>query len=126
MKRFGLWLCGSLLLFAFVFSTGISEVQAADDCECPGTVIIGAERNQLVAELLKNDDFKAIKKELEAKNYQWNGAGAIEVRDLDELIPGVIGYKVVFADESGFEVGAAIFNVKGTIAFAGVSPIDEH
>jgi hypothetical protein len=124
MKRFISLICGGLVLILLFLSPG-NAVQAEEhDCECPGTVIKGEERNKLVANLLKNDVFKQEKLRLEAKGNVWQGASAIEVRD---LAPGVLVYQVVFLSEDGIEMGAAFAPMFGSIIFLDIfEPIHDH
>jgi hypothetical protein len=84
MKRFISLVCGSLVLILMFLSPG-NSVQAEEACDCPGTVLTGAERNKLVANLLKSDVFKQAKHDLKNEGYAWQGAGAIEVSDFRNL-----------------------------------------
>ncbi|MCM3668136.1 hypothetical protein M3181_03860 [Mesobacillus maritimus] len=129
MKRLVSIVCGCLVLLMMFVVPGNAVLAEENDCQCPGTVITGAERNKLVADLLKSDEFKAAKKQLmKEEGYTWAGAGAIEVRDLAEVVqmPTFIGYQVVFKDRSGALQGAAFFNIMGEMQYSGeVFPIDE-
>jgi hypothetical protein len=127
MKRLISLVCGSLVLLVMFLSPG-NAVQAEehDDCGCPGTVITGAERNKLVANLLKSDVFKQARVELKREGYVWQGAGAVEVRDLDEVMPSVVGYQVMIIDEAGNEEAAAFMLMDGTLAYGGHAPLDVH
>lgn len=90
MKRRLSVIIGSLALFLMFFApSGFAQADETE-CECPGTVITGAERNQLVADLLKSDEFKTVKKDLMKDGYKWKGAGAIEVRDFSNLESSVL------------------------------------
>lgn len=124
MKRFISLTCGSLVLILMFLSPG-NAVQAEEaQCECPGKVLTGAERNKIVANLLKSDVFKEEIIELEKQGYVWQGAGAIEVR---EFAPSVMIYQVVFLDEGGIEVGAGFGFMSGSIiSFDYIAPIDDH
>lgn len=85
MKRLISLVCGSLVLVLLFLSPGNAVQAEEQDCECPGTVMTGAERNKLVANLLKSDVFKQEKLMLEKQRYVWQGADAIEVRDFTNL-----------------------------------------
>lgn len=90
MKRSISFIFGSLALFLMFFAPS-DFVQAEEtDCNCPGTVITGAERNKLVADLLKSDEFKSVKKDLMKEGYKWQGADAIELRDFSNLESSVL------------------------------------
>jgi hypothetical protein len=129
MKRFISLVCGSLVLILLFLSPG-NAVQAAehDDCGCPGTVITGAERNKLVANLLKSNVFKQAKIELkdEDEGFRWQGASEVEVRDLDEIMPSVIGFQVMIQDKAGNEEAAAFVLLNGTFTYLGHASLDMH
>ncbi|MFK7691227.1 hypothetical protein [Paenibacillus sp. HJGM_3] len=55
----------------------IGRVSANDDCGCGQ--VVGAEKNKIVADLLKSDAFKAKKQELLKQGYKWNGVDGAEV-----------------------------------------------
>ncbi|MCM3585247.1 hypothetical protein M3182_05755 [Mesobacillus maritimus] len=130
MKRLVSIVCGCLVLLMMFVVPGNAVLAEENDCQCPGTVITGAERNKLVADLLKSDEFKAAKKQLmKEEGYTWAGAGAIEVRDFGEVEgypAAVLVYQVVFVDQDGSLQGAAFFNIMGEMQYSGeVFPIDE-
>jgi hypothetical protein len=126
MKRFISLVCGSLVLILMFLSPG-NAVQAkgqpTDDCGCPGTVITGAERNKLVANLLKSDVFKQAKIELEEEGYVWQGASMIEVRDFDEVVSSLVGYQVMIVDGAGNEEGAVFFLMDDTFEYITHAPL---
>jgi hypothetical protein len=125
MKRFISLVCGSLVLILMFLAPGNAvQAEEQDDCECPGTVFTGAERNKLVANLLKSSVFKEERLELKKEGYVWQGAGAIEIR---ELAPGTVVYQVVFLTENGVEVGAAFGLLSGSIInLEYLAPIHDH
>jgi len=125
MKRFISFVCGSFVLILMFLAPGTAvQAEEQDDCECPGTVFTGAERNKLVANLLKSNVFKEERLELKKDGYVWQGAGAIEVR---ELAPGMIVYQVVFLSGNGVEVGAAFGLISGSIQNLDyLAPIHDH
>ncbi|MBY0097156.1 hypothetical protein [Mesobacillus maritimus] len=125
MKRFISLVCGSLVLILLFLSPGNAvQAEEQDECDCPGTVFTGSERNKLVANLLKSNVFKEERLELKKDGYVWQGAGAIEVR---ELAPGMIVYQVVFLSENGEEVGAAFGLISGSIQNLDyLAPIHDH
>ncbi len=127
MKRRLSLILGSLALFLMIFApSGFAQAEETD-CECPGTVITGAERNKLVSNLLKSDEFKTVKKDLMKDGYKWQGADAIELRDLSELVPfNLKGYQVLFLDEAGKLHGAAFSLVDGQLAYGGIISLDDH
>ena len=48
-------------------------------CGCVTKEIFGAEKNKIVSNLLKSDEFKNAKKELKEEGYKWKGVSDIEV-----------------------------------------------
>jgi hypothetical protein len=99
MKRFISLVCGSLVLLLMFLSPGNAvQAEEQDDCGCPGTVFTGAERNKLVAELLKSDVFKEAKLVLKEEGYVWQGAGAIEVRDFTNLTSSELLFMLGFSE----------------------------
>lgn len=126
MKRSLSLIFGSLALFLMFFApSGFAQAEETE-CECPGTVITGAERNKLVSNLLKSDEFKTVKKDLMKDGHKWQGAGAIEVRDLSDLFPGLIIYQVVFLDETGSLQGAGFTLMDGELVYGGIFPLEGH
>lgn len=125
MKRLISLVCGSLVLLVMFLAPG-NAVQAEEACECPGTVLTGAERNKLVAELLKSDVFKQARIELENEGYVWQGAGAIEVRNLEVIAPSLLGYQVMIINETGNVEAAAFMLMDGSLTYMGHAPLDVH
>jgi hypothetical protein len=75
-QKFSVVLFASFMVFALMFVPG-NFASANDDCGC-GTVD-GAERNKVIADMLKSDVFKVKKEELKEAGYQWNGVANFEV-----------------------------------------------
>lgn len=126
MRKFLALVCGSMMVFLLFFTPG-NVVQAEEDCGCPGTVITGVERNKLVADLLKYGEFKMVKMELENQGFSWQGADAIEIRNLNGIypdFPSLIGFQAVFVDEFGALEGAGFFLIDGSLSYVGHFPIE--
>lgn len=65
------------MMAMMLFLSPTSRVSASDDCGCGQ--VVGAEKNKIVADLLKSDAFKAKKHELLKQGYKWNGVDGAEV-----------------------------------------------
>jgi hypothetical protein len=89
MKKFGLILGGCVMAFGLMFSGPDNVVLAkvdknvVDYCGCPGTSLVGAEKNKIVAELLSSEAFKTAKKEWKEAGFSYLGAADIDVRILE-------------------------------------------
>lgn len=70
-----LFFVGMMALVLFLSPSNL--VSASDDCGCGH--VAGAEKNKIVADLLKSDAFKAKKQELLEQGYMWNGVNGAEV-----------------------------------------------
>lgn len=110
MKKFLSVLCVSMFVFV-MFGTHGNPVKAASnsaskavnastsECGCNVTHILGAERNKIVSDLLKSDEFKELKNELTKEGFSYHGANDIEVVKFNEN--GFIGAAVPFITEEG-------------------------
>lgn len=106
MKKFLSLLLGSLIVL-LVFVTQGNPVEAAkkapapviEDCGCGVTPILGAERNKIVANLLKNNEFKKVKKQAKEEDYKMHGVNDIDVVKFD--FNGSIGVAVPFYSKEG-------------------------
>jgi hypothetical protein len=100
MKKYLSLLCGGLIVL-FMLATPGNPVKAAEECGCNVTPIVGHERNVIVSNLLKSDEFKDLKKDLKKEGYKWNGAHDIEVVKNNDY--GIILVGVPFTDDDGIE-----------------------
>ncbi|WP_407268020.1 hypothetical protein [Radiobacillus sp. PE A8.2] len=73
----------SVLTFVFILAPTVSAAEVDDDCGCHDGVrdVTGAEKNKIVSNLLKSDEWKAMKKDVKALGYKWNGVSGIEVQE---------------------------------------------
>jgi hypothetical protein len=79
MKKIFTMLCGSLVLF-LIFAAPGNSVQAEEhSCSCETTEISGAEKNKIIANLLKSDELKNARKGLVEVGFKWNGVSGVEV-----------------------------------------------
>lgn len=78
MKKYLTLLCTGFI-FLLMFVTPGNTVKAAEECGCNVSPILGVEKNKMVADLLKSEDFKKLKLELEQEQYRWDGAHDIEI-----------------------------------------------
>lgn len=68
-----------IMLFVLMMMVILPVGALADDCGCGVVQLEGAEKNKIVAEVLKNDDFKQLKKSSMAEGYVWNGVSEAQV-----------------------------------------------
>lgn len=80
MKKLVTLMFGSLLAL-LLFAVPGDVVQASDECGCDTSEITGAERNKIVADILKSTEFKVTKAEHESAGYSMLGAEYIQVMD---------------------------------------------
>lgn len=77
-QKFSTIILASFMVIALTFVPGnFASAHEGDDCGCG--IVTGAEKNKVIADMLKSDVFKAKKKELKATGYQWNGVDNFEV-----------------------------------------------
>lgn len=98
-KAMVLWL--AVLSVFLLFSPTVS---AHEEDECGCTVVTGAEKNKHVAELLKSDHLKEVKKDLAnlEEGYRWNGVNGAEViynEEFDQLLIGIPVYNLDRTEE---------------------------
>jgi hypothetical protein len=119
MKKIVTLLCTSLIVLLMFVAPG-NVAFAEDECECITEEITGAEKNKIVADLLKNVEFKYKKQELMNDGYRWNGVKEIEViRNI--TYGGLIMVGVPFIAEDGTVMMAAFFEG----SYMGIAPRDE-
>lgn len=124
MKGFLSLLLGSMIAVFVLFTPG-NAAYAADavgpetnHCGCEVTYLTGAERNKIVSNLLKSDEFKSLKKDLIQDGYKWKGAGAIEVIQ-NHTYGGIILVGVPFIDNAGTEWFFVHLYEEGTFTYLG-------
>jgi hypothetical protein len=109
-------------IFLLMFATPETTVKAAenDDCACHDvSPILGAEKNKIVSDLLKSEEFKSVRKNPEFNAFNWNGAANIEVVKLNQLNFVMIG--VPFTNNNDGNVYMFAF-MNGQ--FLGVTPLN--
>ncbi|MEH7335734.1 hypothetical protein V7161_24215, partial [Neobacillus drentensis] len=90
MKKLLTLLFGGLIALTLFVSTGntakaegIFSIQSSitdEPCHCEDVVqILGAERNKIVSDILKNEEYKDVKHNLKKQGYKFDGAHVIEV-----------------------------------------------
>ncbi|MBM7655619.1 hypothetical protein [Neobacillus cucumis] len=80
-----------------------------EDCACHDvTPILGAERNKIVADLISNNEFKTVKKDLMSKGYKWLGASEVQVYKHNQLPIMIVG--LPFKDSKGTKWMATFLN----------------
>jgi hypothetical protein len=111
MKKLLSFLCTSLIVLT-LFAVPVNPVEASETdipngegteatepCICEFVKeVTGVERNKIVANLLKSDDFKDASKVWKVEGYKWNGAKDIQVIKHDFLPVVIIGVPVIRAD----------------------------
>lgn len=115
MKKILTSFCAAIVVLLMFVSPGhkaeaaSNKVTLNNDCGCDVTYILGAEKNKIVSDLIKNEPFKLVKMSLFQDGYTWNGVSGIEVvrpnNDSDS-----IGITVPFTDENGIEQVAVFVN----------------
>ncbi|MEH7224660.1 hypothetical protein V7112_12700 [Bacillus sp. JJ1566] len=86
-----------------------NSVFAHEDDECECIDLVGAERNKVVSNILKSNEFKIVKSEKMSEGYEF--AGADKVMAVKMPAPGDIFYTMVampFVNEKG-ELLFAVF-----------------
>jgi hypothetical protein len=127
MKGYLSLVLGSLIVVLMLVSPGNTakaagpsseQATVTGECGCDVSVISGAERNKMVSDLLKSDDFKAQRENLKKDGYSWNGANDIEIIQ-NHTHGDIILVGVPFTDEAGTEVFYAYLYMNGTFIFVG-------
>lgn len=108
MKRLLAMLLGSLAVVLLVFSPGDSayatEPSEGGHCGCVVSPVNGAERNKIVADLLKNEQYKSFKAELEQAGYIFKGAENVEVIIIHTVYGNLLSAGAFFKNEEGTEL----------------------
>ncbi|WP_318507167.1 hypothetical protein [Bacillus sp. T3] len=93
-----------------------------DDCGCDVSMLTGSERNKILSDLLKSDEFKAEKQVLKDQGYKWNGAGTTEVI-INHSYGDLIMVGVMFTAEDGKQYAAGFLCPPGgNFIFRGIAP----
>ncbi len=129
MKGYLSLVLGSLIVVLMLVSPGNTakaaeptsdQATVTDECGCDVSVISGAERNKMVANLLKSDDFKTQRENLKKDGYSWNGANDIEIIQ-NHSHGDIILVGVPFTDEAGNVVFYAYLYQDGKFIFVGMA-----
>jgi hypothetical protein len=131
MKKILSLLCGSLIVLLMFAAPG-NPVQAEEEpCICGDIItqeILGAERNKIISNLLKSDEFKTIKKVQMQHGLKWNGVNNIVVENViindkdGNFITSFIAIAAPFYDQDGTLNMAVFFNGE----FQGIAPEGNH
>jgi hypothetical protein len=107
----------SSLIVLLMFAGPVSPAKAAETenpevqepCFCDDvTVLTGAERNRIIANLIKTEAFKDVRKALKLEGLKWNGANEIQVMKHNQIPLSIVG--VPFTSEDGTIMMAVFFN----------------
>jgi hypothetical protein len=81
MKKIVTLLCTSLIVFLMFVGPGNVAFahEGEGDCGCIVEPVYGAEKNKIVSNLLKSEEFKKVKKENIMTGLKWTGVKEIEV-----------------------------------------------
>jgi hypothetical protein len=122
MRKLISLLSGCLVILGFLFVTPGNSVFAAEgDCECHDvTTIFGAEKNKVVSNILKSDEFKNAKKEWKKEGYSFKGVDDVEVIKHNIYGYVMVGFPVINKD-GVLEMAAFIDGV-----YLGIGPIVDH
>jgi hypothetical protein len=121
MRKLISLLSGCVVILVVLFVTPGNAVFATeDDCECHNvTTIFGAEKNKIVSDILKSDEFKNAKKGWKNKGYSFNGVDDVEVVKHNIYGSIMVGFPVT--NKNGvLEMAAFLDGV-----YLGIGPIDE-
>lgn len=112
---------GCLVILSLLFVTPGNAVFAAEEeCTCHDvTPIFGAEKNKIVSDILKSDEFKNAKKDWKNEGYKFNGVDDVEVIRHNFYGYVMVGFPVTNID--GVLEMAAFFDG----VYLGVGPIEE-
>ncbi|OLS36162.1 hypothetical protein [Bacillus sp. MRMR6] len=122
MKKIFTLLFSSLVVLLIFGSVGnpvkASEIpEGEENCICHDvTFITGAEKNKIVANLLKTDALKDVRKEQKAEGIKWNGVNDVQVLKHNVYPVTIVGIPVTFED--GTALMATFINGE----FMGVGP----
>jgi hypothetical protein len=121
MRKLISLLSGCVVILGVLFVTPGNAVFAADDdCECHNVLtIFGAEKNKIVSDILKSDEFKNSKKGWRNKGYSFNGVDDVEV--VKHNISGSIMVGFPVTNKDGVREMAAFIDG----VYLGIGPIDE-
>jgi hypothetical protein len=121
MRKLISLLSGCLVIFSLLFVTPGNAVFAAEaECECHDvTFIFGAEKNKVVSDILKSDEFKNAKKDWKNNGYSFNGVDDVEV--IKHNIYGFIMVGFPVTNKDGVLAMAAFQDGK----YLGIGPIIE-
>jgi hypothetical protein len=100
MRKLISLLSGCLVIFSLLFVTpGNAAFAAEEECECHNvTFIFGAEKNKVVSNILKSDEFKNAKKDWKNNGYSFNGVDDVEVIKFNSDGSIMVGFPVTNKD----------------------------
>jgi hypothetical protein len=121
MRKLISLLSGCLVIFGLLFVTPGNAVFAAEEeCECHDvTTIFGAEKNKVVSDILKSDEFKNAKRDWKNNGYSFNGVDGVEL--IKHNIYGFIMVGFPITNKDGVLEMAAFINGE----YLGIGPIEE-
>ncbi len=120
MKKILTSFCAAIVVLLMFVSPGVPVKAASEDCGCHDvTFIVGAEKNKMVSDLLKSDEFKSVKSGLMQKGYTFNGVSDIQVVKINKFNVIMIG--IPFINSDGTLEMAAFMDGQ----FQGIAPTDE-
>jgi hypothetical protein len=121
MRKLISLLSGSLIILGLMFvSPGNAVFAAEQECECHDvTFIFGAEKNKVVSDILKSDEFKNAKRNWKNNGYSFNGVDDVEVIKFNSNGIIMVGFPVTNKD-GVLEMAAFINGI-----YLGIGPIEE-
>ncbi|WP_419887344.1 hypothetical protein ACN6MT_17910 [Neobacillus niacini] len=78
-KILTLFFTSLIVLLMFVGPGNVAFAHEGDGCGCIVEPVFGAEKNKIVSNLLKSDEFKIVKKENINNGLKWTGVKKVEV-----------------------------------------------
>ncbi|MDF2856004.1 MAG: hypothetical protein K0Q87_1855 [Neobacillus sp.] len=110
MKKILSLLCGSLIVLLLFGAPGnVALAQDEHECGCDVEQLQGAEKNKIVSNLLKSEEFKNVKKKYMQNGFKWNGVSKVEVLK-NHTHGGMIMVGAPFYSPDGTVTMAVFFN----------------
>lgn len=111
MKKILTLLCTSLivlLMFAGPGNVAFAHEGEEHECGCVVEPVYGAEKNKIVSNLLKSEEFKKVKKVNMENGLKWNGVKKVEV--IYNITQEIMMVGVPFMNEDGTVIMEVFFD----------------
>ena len=111
MKKIVTLLCTSLIVLLMFVGPGnaaLANEGEEHECSCIVEPVYGAEKNKIVSNLLKSEEFKKVKKDNMMNGLKWNGVKEVEV--IYNITHDIMMVGVPFINDDGTVLMEAFFN----------------